>query len=402
MVGVLQAAKLGGRSSRGASEAAVKALLVKAIEDKDSIAAARTRAAIKADGIPLDTETGAIKANELNRGDLASYGDEWVGQSYSNTMWERIRDDAKVAMRFPAIEIPQGAESVISPLEGAPPTFYNVAGATDLAASGRPDATVPSSKMATGKKELNSARLGARVVWDGALEEDSVLPWVQELRTSLQNEGSLVLDHVCIDGDTALAATTNINHIGGTPNAAAAYTAFDGLRKLALITNTANARDGAVADFTDVVSTMQLLGENGLAALDAAKCAAIIDLGLNWKLLNILMSTPNYNIVTVRADGVRVINVAGYEVIVTEAMHRASANRLANAVGKIDQTTPANNTKSAIVGVRWDQWRMAFKRRMTMEVSRFAESDANQITCLMRVKLHARDTEGSAVSYNLS
>jgi hypothetical protein len=99
---------------------------------------------------------------------------------------------------------------------------------------------------------------------------------------------------------------------------------------------------------------------------------------------------------------VRVINVAGYEVIVTEAMHRASANRLANAVGKVDQTTPANNTKSAIVGVRWDQWRMAFKRRMTMEVSRYPESDANQITCLMRVKLHARDTEGSSVSYNLS
>lgn len=402
MVTVLDAARRGGRSVNGVSASAIKALAIKAIEDT-SVFGHRTRHALKAAGLDINPMSNAIKADELNQADLTSYGDEWVGQSFSDVMWMGIRESAKVAMKFPTVEIPQGSESIHIPLEATPPTFYNVAGASDLnATTGRPDATIPASKLGTDKKLVDTAKLGARTVWQTELEEDSLIPWLNELRRQMTEEAGVVLDHVCIDGDTVLTANTNINHIAGTPNAAAAYTTFNGLRKLALITNTANARDGGTAAFEDVVQTMKLLGTNGIAALDASKCSAIIDPLLNWKLLELLMATPNYNIVTVRADGVRVINVAGYDVIVTAAMHRAAANCQTNTAGKIDQTVTANNTKSGIVGVRWDQWRMAMKRPVTVKVSEYPEADSNQIVMTMRLKLHNRDTEGAAYTYNLT
>ena len=36
-------------------------------------------------------------------------------------------------------------------------------------------------------------------------------------------------------------------------------------------------------------------------------------------------------------------------------------------------------TTGSILAVRWDQWLLGYKRRMSIEVQRFAEADANQI-----------------------
>jgi hypothetical protein len=39
---------------------------------------------------------------------------------------------------------------------------------------------------------------------------------------------------------------------------------------------------------------------------------------------------------------------------------------------------------------------------MTLEVSRFPESDTSQIVALLRLGLGYRDTEASAITYNLT
>jgi len=73
----------------------------------------------------------------------------------------------------------------------------------------------------------------------------------------------------------------------------------------------------------------------------------------------------------------------------------------ANAAGKVDLDTAANNTKGALLAVRWDQWRLGWKRRMTIETTRVPSADSTEIVALMRVGLAQRDTEASAISYNL-
>ena len=82
-------------------------------------------------------------------------------------------------------------------------------------------------------------------------------------------------------------------------------------------------------------------------------------------------------------------------------MHRAAADRKANTAGKVDQTTTANNTTGSILAVRWDQWLLGYKRRMTMKIQEIPDSDASQIIAIARVGLAQRDVEASAISYNV-
>jgi hypothetical protein len=83
-------------------------------------------------------------------------------------------------------------------------------------------------------------------------------------------------------------------------------------------------------------------------------------------------------------------------------MHYSSAYRKCNSAGKVDQTTPANNAYGGILGVRWDQWKLGYMRRMTMEVTRIARADAYEIVALARWGLAARDTVASSYTYGLT
>ena len=66
-------------------------------------------------------------------------------------------------------------------------------------------------------------------------------------------------------------------------------------------------------------------------------------------------------------------SIWGRDVITTANMHRANQDATyglkANSAGKIDLDTAANNTNGAILAVRFDQWRLGWKRRMTIETT---------------------------------
>jgi len=83
-------------------------------------------------------------------------------------------------------------------------------------------------------------------------------------------------------------------------------------------------------------------------------------------------------------------------------MHKAATTRLALASGKVDGATPTNGTTGSILAVRWDQWRFGYKRRMTIESTRIPAADSTEIVALMRFGLVNRDTEASAISYNVT
>ncbi len=63
--------------------------------------------------------------------------------------------------------------------------------------------------------------------------------------------------------------------------------------------------------------------------------------------------------------------------------------------------TDSNNTTGAIVAVRWDQWGMGWRKRITLETQRWPDADATQIVSMMRMGLVQRDTEATAESYNV-
>jgi len=349
----------------------------------------------------------AVKANELNYSTLSSYGDEWVGVTYSTQLWEKIRLENSIVGRIPTIQVPQGSESVVIPLESATPTFYKVAQATAQDANpGRTTATYTTSKAGTASQTLTVAKLGAAVNYSGELEEDSLIPWVQELRRSLTEEAANVLEHIVIDGDTATTATTNINCIGGTPGGKEAYLLFNGFRKLALVTNTANSRSAGTLAVEDYLETLKLMGLGGRNALDFAKVSFITDAHTNWSSLVLAELKTSDVSAQPTMEGGQLTRIWKREVITSANMHRANQDATyglkANTSGKVDLDTAANNTTGSILAVRWDQWRFGYKRMMNFEIQREPLSDSTLIVVNMRVGMINRDNEASAISYNVT
>ena len=400
MAGVLGAAKSASRGA-GPSSDLLKALAIQLAESKDDDAQyVASKRAMKMSGMPM-------KANEINQSTLANYGDEWVGITYSSQLWDKIRLATSIVGKIPTVVVPQGSESIYIPLQGTSPNFFKVAQAANLDADpGRPAETVPSSQLGTARQLLTVAKLGAQYNYSGELEEDSLIPWASELRRDLTAEAAEVMEHVVIDGDTTLTATTNINDIGGTPAGTEAFTLFNGFRKLALVTNTANSRSAgtlAVADFLETVKLMGLAGRN---AADKSKVEFILDMWTHWAALELAEIKTRDVFVAPTLENGMLANLYGYNVNVSANMHRANQDATyglkANTSGKVDLDTAANNTTGSILAVRYDQWRLGYKRKMTFEIERDARSDSTAIIVMMRVGMINRDNEASAISYGVT
>jgi hypothetical protein len=178
------------------------------------------------------------------------------------------------------------------------------------------------------------------------------------------------------------------------------FMTVNGLRKLALITNTANSRSAAggfvIEDFKN---TMKLMGTAGGDALDVTKCGFIIDLNTLWKAMELPEVKTRDSFANPTIENGQLARVYGYMIHPSAFMHFAQPSRLANSAGKIDLDTAGNNLYGAILGVRWDRWKFGWKRRATIETDRIARSDAYEIVALMRFGLKYYSTEASAITY---
>lgn len=396
MIETLQSAKTIGRSKTGATADAYKALAMR-LESAETGKSEPLSIAAKS------FKSRGLKANELNYSTLSSYGDEWVGVAYSGVLWESIRQATQIVSMLPTIEVPQGAESIVMPLESTDPIWYKVAQATAMSSNpgGIATNTVTASRLGTASSTMTLAKLGARVIWTGEMEEDSMVPFVSELRRQLITSGAEYLEAAVIDGDTAPEATTNINYIVGTPGGSEYFMTVNGFRKLALVTNTANSRDAGALTSADFLETLKLMGTGGVNA-DKNKTGFIINSAVHWKAIELadVKSKDIFSAATIENGFLAAIY--GYPVYMSHHMHKAATTRLALASGKVDGATPTNGTTGSILAVRWDQWRFGYKRRMTIESTRIPAADSTEIVALMRFGLVNRDTEASAISYNIT
>lgn len=393
--------------------AAVKSLAMRVAEMKpaDNTEEARkdvayTQNAFKA-ATGIDPKKEVIEAAIKTSGDPnysggSLVGSDWVGTAYANDLWRKVRAETKVVGQIPSETIPDGYSNKTWPLESTDMTWYKVAEASGGDATlNVPAATVTSSQLATANKNITIGKMGARGVYTGEIDEDSLIRFSAQLRTQLEVSGQEILESLVIDGDTEVSASKNINTIASSPATTDYYLLFDGFRKLPLVTTTTNSVSAngslAVEDFLDTLKTM---GTAGIAGADPTKCAFIVDGNVYYTMAKLaeLKTKDTYSAATIENGFVtRIWNVP---VIGSWQMHHASAKRMANTAGKINGTD-SSNTTGAAVAVRWDQWKLAYKRRMTLEITRIANADAYEIVALCRLGLGYRDAEASAILYNI-
>src|SRR3990170_283521 len=132
------------------------------------------------------------------------------------------------------------------------------------------------------------------------------------------------------------------------------------------------------------------MGAAGLNAQDKSKVEFILDANTYWKALELasLKTKDVFSNATIEKG--TLTDVWGYGVRQSYWMHAESAKRMAESTGKIDQTD-ADNTLGAILAVRYDQWLLGYKRRMTIKLQEWIDADTTQIVALARVGMAQRD-----------
>jgi hypothetical protein len=334
----------------------------------------------------------------------SNIGSDWVGTAYSTSIWNKIRQTPAVVGKIPSEVIPDGYSNKTWPLESTDVTWYTVAETSAVNASAAtliPAPSVTASQMATANKNITVAKLGARAMYSGELEEDSLIRFSPQLRAQFELSGAEMLESLVIDGDTETSSSKNIN-ANDTAVTTEYFLAFNGFRKLPLVTNTANSLSaGGGLLVTDFLDLLKLMGTAGIAGSDPTKVSFICDGNTYYamaKLPEVLTKDVN-SAATVENGFVKSLWSVG--VIPSWQMHRNSATRHAMTTGYIDANTAGNNTRGACVAVRWDQWKLAYKRRMTMETTRIANADTWEIVAWARLGMGYRDTEASAILYNI-
>lgn len=334
-----------------------------------------------------------IKSDELMQSTLSGYGDEWVPDLWSQELWRKARVNNVIAPLFRIVEMPSNPYEL--PVEGSDPTVYYVAETGDeadltLAGSG---AAIPDSKIGSGKVTLTAKKLALRTGFSAELAEDSLVPVLSMYREQAQKAMAAAIDSVLLNGDTETGSTGNINSDDGAPTANTSYLAFDGLRKLGLVTTTANGIDAGGTPTLALMRAARFTMAYQYAG-DPSNLAWLVDAGTYAKLLGL----PEF--ITMDKAGAQATNMTGQigiadgsPVLVTAAMPLTMAD------GKVNSSA---NTKGQAVCVYRPGWVVGYRRRVVADVSYLPYFDAYQMTLTVRLALTRIDADVASVLYDIT
>jgi HK97 family phage major capsid protein len=345
-----------------------------------------------------DLDAGAlrelpIKADELMHTANTGFGSEWVPDIWSSELWRKARLENIILPLFRVLEMPSNPFEL--PISGTDPTVYYVPETQDeddltLAGAGNP---IPDSQIGSGKVTLTAKKLALRVGFSAELVEDAAIPLIALYREQALRVMADAIDHVLLNGDTETGATGNINSDNGAPSSTAKYLAFNGLRKLPLVTNAANAQDAGGAPTVALLRTARFL----MAArysLRPKECAWIIDGSTYAKLLSLTeVATvdkfgPHATVLTGE-----IAKVDGVPILVSSEM------ALTQADGKADTS---GNTKGQAVCVYRPGWVVGYRRRVAATMNYLPYYDAYQMVATVRLAFMNFDTEVASVLYNIT
>lgn len=341
------------------------------------------------------------KSDELNQTDVAAQGLEWLGTLQGNDYWETPRArrlwDTLAAAGMRVRELPQGYSAYNMDKEGSDPIVYSPPEASDLnGTTFEPEVTVKQSPFGTGDVTVTPGKMGARVIVTQELIEDSLVPILAGTRQKMMNT---LLDHrdkVLFNGDTTATANTNINLIDGTPGTGSSrpyYMATNGIRKNALITNTAQKVDASGANnlslwrlarskvnaiyrenpenliyLTNTLTHDSTLAYPELATWDVAQMYATITAGVVERLFKI----PVYGTVHIP---------------------------LANSSGVVPA---AGGTLGTIICLYPNAMVAVIKREITLKTFEYIRSDATEFVATTRLGIGFMVTDALGLVYNVS
>jgi HK97 family phage major capsid protein len=335
----------------------------------------------------------AIKGDELSYSAQTGFGDEWVPDLWSSQIWQKARQDNVILPLFRSIEMPSNPFEL--PIEGTDPSVYFVPETSDETqlslGSGNP---IPDSKIGSGKVQLSAKKLALRVGFSAELVEDAITPVLNIYREQAMQAIADSIDYVLLNGDVESGATGNINSDAAAPNATDRFMAFDGLRKLGLVTNTDNAVSmGGTPTLAKLRQTRFTMASRYAAR--PGDLAWIVDGGTYAKLLGL------EEFLTMDKAGPLATAQTGQIGFVDGVPVMVSAEApLTEADGKVNLS--GTNDKGQAICVYRPGWFVGYRRRIAVNVDYLPYYDSYQLTATVRLAFINFDDDVASVLYNVT
>jgi HK97 family phage major capsid protein len=340
---------------------------------------------------------GGIKADEVMYSTLASYGDEWVPELWSDQLWNKARQENVILPLMRVVEMP--SDPFKMPIESGDPTVYfapETQDETQLTLSGTAN-PIPDSQMGTANVTLDASKLALRVGFSQELVEDSIVPLVPQLRMQATRAMADAIDHVILNADDT--ASGNINLDGGTPGSTLKYMAMSyGLRHTGLIDDSAgNAVSGAGARVTALL-LRQLRGAlpDRYASRNPRNLAYFTNYSVYSTLLGMdeVMTVDKYgSMATILTGEIPVFD--GVPILVTAEMGATATN------GKISSTA-GNNLYGNITCAYLPGWVLGYRRRVMTRLDPVPGTDSFQMVMTARLALTRFDVNTASNLYYLA
>ena len=311
----------------------------------------------------------------------AGSGDELVETQEARELWDDVNLETSVASLFNTIQMP--SNPFLIPVQLGDVNWY----------PGTENVATKSTTLATARRTMTAYELVAEVPWSYDLDEDSVIAMMEELRRSLMRNAAEVIDDVVLNADTTL--TNNINADGATIAATDAGKAqwllgFNGLIHLPLITATAMENNHNAAVDEDLYNELRRLTKK--YAVRPSDNVFITDINTYLKTLTInnFQTLDKFGPQATLLTG-QLGAIEGIPLIVSEQMLLTASDGLV--------TDGVAGTVGRVLLVNRSQWRVGFKRELTIETVRDPQKRQNIMVISFRIALQDQTGESSTQTH---
>jgi hypothetical protein len=319
----------------------------------------------------------------------SGYGAQLIGAQYVGQLWEAARTQSRVFALLDSFEMT--APTVYIPVEVDIPELLFVGESTTYNAT-----AYTTVKTGSQRVQVDAKKFVIHQMWSGELEEDSIIPFVPFLRRQAQLSLAHYSDSLVLNGDTTNAGTGNINLDDADPADTKHYLAFDGIRHVGLVDNTANQKDAAGAVTLDM-----LLAARG-RMVDATR---FVDWGHPTNPEDLVYVAELATADAIAAiDEFRTMDMYGRDAVVfTGEVGRIGRHPLipsmalskTEADGKVS-TTAGNNTKGVVVPFNRRGFKVGWRRRVQVETERIISTDQTRIVYSLRMGFGRFSPTGAA------
>lgn len=337
---------------------------------------------------------------EFNNTANATDGGNWVPDLWSSILWMRVRIDNNVAKNIEVFQMP--SPTFEYPLESTDPVVYSV-GESDTDAEQTIATNVfTRSKLAVSKLQFVAKKTGLQVGFSTEIEEDSIIPFIPQLRGQAVRAFANSIDNNILSSDDT-TGTGNINYSGGNtsavPTANFLFGGGKGMRYNALVANTAvqlNMQGGNPTLQALRALRFKLITATQAYGIDPNEILYFVEPQTYGKMLSI----DEINVFMNNGRSATV-NDGRFGDIDGSPVYPSAELGLALSTG-YTSSTAASNTLGQIVVAARNAWKVGYVRQVMTDVSYIPWNDSYILTMTARYAIGKKDTAGAGLMFNIN